>query len=129
MKAAALVFAGLLVLATAPALAQAGIDFDNDGRISLSEFRSARAGLITAADADKDDRVSPAELGVVTPQDPALRAGNADRVFRLLDTDRDGYLSRGEINVAVDRRFRSLDADGDGYLSKAERQNWKAPGQ
>ena len=57
-------------------------------------------------------------------------ADNPDAVFMALDTNRDGFLSRGELDVLVgsapgpaespEMVFRRLDVNNDGFLSRAE---------
>lgn len=95
--------------------------------------------MIHRADANKDGRVSPAEM------EAAL-----GRSFAVLDTNHDGVLSKSEIEnrkatykayrlqvkadrkagqhvvrairmpKAIDRHFAKIDANGDGVISKAE---------
>jgi hypothetical protein len=57
---------------------------------------------------------SDAEVGVTQPQDSA--------VYRKLDADRDGFLSRAEVREleGYDKAFTEADRDRDGRLSPAE---------
>lgn len=44
----------------------------------------------------------------------------ADRIFDRIDADRDGVLTRAEVQAARNRMFDRLDADRDGALTAAE---------
>jgi Ca2+-binding EF-hand superfamily protein len=49
------------------------------------------------------------------------REGHRTQVmFQRLDTDRDGRVTREEIDIRVTARFDVLDADGDGLISRDE---------
>jgi hypothetical protein len=60
------------------------------------------------------------------------RAGRGERMFNLLDTDRDGKLSRAEFDAGqkammdrAQRAFDTADADRDGSLSATEQQAFR----
>ncbi len=45
---------------------------------------------------------------------------HAQRWFDRLDTNKDGVISRDEVNAHRAERFAKIDADGDGMISPAE---------
>lgn len=54
-----------------------------------------------------------------------VAAQNAPPLMQRLDLDRDGALSRSEVDAARTRVFERLDRDGDGALSQEEIENQK----
>lgn len=72
-----------------------------------------RGGIMAQADADKDGRISKAEL-----------ASALDARFARMDFDRDGLLTDKDRAMKrqqrLDERFATLDADRNGQISKAE---------
>ena len=132
--------AALLLTAAATASAQApergahrmhgGIerfDTDNDGRISRAEFDAGQAQL-EARMAQRADRA-----GKQDKQDK--QRDHAPPTFAALDTDRDGYIVRTEVQAYHDRmrpqreadrkarmeqRFTAADLNKDGKLGRVE---------
>jgi hypothetical protein len=86
-------------------------DHDGNGVVSRSEWPDAFE--FDRRDHNRDNVLSRDEY--FTPRD----AGSRDEEFRRLDTDNDGYVSRGEwrSRAAV---FNSLDADRDNRVSRDE---------
>ncbi|HKB02338.1 MAG TPA: EF-hand domain-containing protein, partial [Gemmataceae bacterium] len=86
----------------------ADIDQDCDGRISFDEFAHYYA---------------PSAGKVVTtfpnPNRDVYADALTDELFKLFDTDKDGRLSRAELN-AVEKLLATLDADEDECLSATE---------
>jgi hypothetical protein len=78
---------------------------------------------------------SGAALAQVTPEDPSKHTGTAgqgdamtgDSMWDDLDTNKDGYLTKDELqgSPALVTHFSKIDTDGDGKISQAE---WKAYG-
>lgn len=120
--------AAAVILSAGAALAQPTLDADGDGKVSLAEFRTQRTGLIMTCDKDGDGKVLPAELaGVLKGRKDVALATPEDgaQVFALLDTDKDGALTRPELEALVEKRFRMLDSNHDGFLDDAERKAWR----
>lgn len=121
----------LLTLSAGAALAQGApggrMDANGDGNVTLSEFKTARVTMMMRADANKDAKLSKAEL-------EAGRAAMAQRggeggapkgpgggmMFGMMDANKDGFLTRPEIEKMLERRFGRIDVNGDGSLSASE---------
>lgn len=86
----------------------AELDQDADGRVSFDEF----AAYYTPAAA----RVVSA---TPNPVRDTYADGLTDELFKLFDTNKDGKLSRAELD-AVEKLFATLDADEDECLSATE---------
>src|SRR5262245_57422065 len=84
------------------------IDIDQDGKISFDEF----ANYYTPSAA----RVIAA---VPSPNRDTFADILSDELFKLIDTDKDGKLSRAELD-AVEKLFATLDSDEDECLSAME---------
>ena len=88
------------------------LDADRDGRVSLEEFedfyRKAGAGPVAVV---ANPRTA---MGFVGIQDSLT-----ERMFELLDTDKDGKLSKAEFDAA-ERVLIRLDANDDELISVAE---------
>lgn len=83
-----------------------------DGALDREEFRKVMARRRGAAPPPEEETASPDEA----PKPPL------SRLFRMLDTNHDGRLSRAEWS-ALARLFNRLDTDSDGLLSPEE---WRA---
>lgn len=124
-----IIAAGLAAAAlmTTPVLAA------DDGQ-SLADFQAASRQRLMQADTDHDGKLSQAEFAAGMA---ALRAGgeggpggpggqgrgrDPSRMFKMLDTNGDGFLDAAEIDAMSARRFARLDANGDGKVTAAERE-------
>jgi len=144
-----IVLASLFVLAAGPVLAQApvapqldpvttvvGLDTNHDGWVSREEWAAsgASAADFIAIDADKDGRVTVAELRAfraahaqTDAERAALKAENPkfdpDITIRMADTNRDGGVTEEEW-VAYGGHggggFAPIDADHDGKITAQE---------
>jgi Ca2+-binding EF-hand superfamily protein len=86
----------------------AEIDIDQDGKISFDEFANyytPSAAKVIAA--------------VPSPNRDIFADTLTDELFKLFDTDKDGKLSRAELD-AVEKLFATLDSDEDECLSAME---------
>lgn len=101
----------------------AAIDADKDGKITPAEIEAHRTAQITAADTDGDGLLNPTELSAMHLKQMSAR-GDAmtERMMARLDSDKDGKLSPAEMQAQrpAERMFDRLDADNDGALSEAE---------
>lgn len=84
---------------------------------TLDQRLSAESKKLKAADKDGDGRLSKAEW---------LAAGRKEKVFDILDTDHDGYLTQDELKAGADAmraardEFVAADTNKDGKWSKEE---------
>ena len=114
-----LLIAVLVVFAATNARAQPGRlpnpDKDGDGRVTLAEFQAVQAVRQARAfkllDRDGNGRLEAAEIA---------RSPRMAGVLRALDANRDGAVTRQEMQSGGEARFRAADANKDGWLSKAE---------
>ena len=86
----------------------ADLDMDGDGRVSFDEFAAyyaPAAGRVISA--------------TPNPVRDTYADGLTDELFKLFDTNKDGKLSRAELD-AVEGLFATLDADEDECLSAVE---------
>lgn len=101
----------------------AAVDADKDGKITPAEMEAHRAAEITAADTDGDGLLDPTELAALHLKQMSARGDEmAQRMLTRLDSDEDGKLSLAEMQARSpgQRMFDRLDADNDGALSEAE---------
>ena len=122
------------------------LDTDADGRISRAEFdagRAARARMaghperkrehahtpadFAALDANRDGYIVRSEVTAyherMRPQREAERKARFDERFTAADINKDGKLSRLEVDEKMGRmseRFAWIDENRDGFLSRAE---------
>ena len=142
-----LLAAALLSAAAGSALAQPSIDANNDGKLTLPEFLAGRAAPMFARfDANKDGKLTTAEMqagrGPGGPGGPDGQRPNGPRpggppgggqgrgggMLAMLDANKDGAVTRAELNAAMTARFKAADADKNGWLSLNEFQAMRGPG-
>ncbi len=95
----------------------AEMDADKDGKVTPAEMRAYRDGRFAAADANGDGKVSVEEL------DDVGKAGRVEKLRKMvlwLDADGDGMLSPVEFDQRRGMMLSRMDADGDGALSAEE---------
>lgn len=83
---------------------------------TLEQFLATRKERLLKADTNGDGRLSPAEW----KQARSGAGGDSDRLFALVDTDKDGALGTAEIEAFITARFTRLDANGDKVVTRAE---------
>ncbi|MBZ9850143.1 acid-shock protein [Mesorhizobium sp. CA14] len=116
---------------TAPAPAQtapstsapaAKSDLTKSG-LTLEKFEARREKAFTRADSDNDSKVSLAEWTAFQ----TARKAKADpaKSFAGMDTNKDGFVDKGELDAFLAKRFARLDKNSDGVLSADERPGHK----
>jgi Ca2+-binding EF-hand superfamily protein len=131
------------VTLAAPAFADAGrglfkaADTNQDGVVDQTEFQASRDKWFAALDADKDGFVTADEVKAFGAQmhakwaakhaDAAQKAPDADRADRMaqhmlarIDTDKDGKISKAEIDAESAALFKRLDKNADGKIASDE---------
>jgi Ca2+-binding EF-hand superfamily protein len=106
-----------------PALSEFdGMDANRDGRISAAEHAAGARKMFRAMDANRDGKVTAGEMDAAYTKVTGKKADDlsgAEKI-KLVDRDGDGVLTASEHDAAVKEMFRKMDADRDGYLSKDE---------
>lgn len=98
------------------------LDADKDGKITPAEIAAQRQARFTAADANADGKLDADELTAFQTARMAERmAARSARMLKWLDANGDGALSADEMpdGPSVDRLAR-IDTDGDGAISREE---------
>ncbi len=98
----------------------ARIDADSDGKLSKDELEKVSGGLAKMRRRAAADSTKPAETPKAAESAPEKPTSDdaRDAVFRLLDTDKDGKLSKEELENAV--RLLQRDKNKDGMLDLSE---------
>lgn len=96
------------------------MDANSDGSLTADEHAGAAATMFTAMDKDGDGAVTPAEMDAAQG---ALGGGgamsSADKI-KVVDTNRDGQLSKEEHVAGSQTMFSKMDTDANGALNQAE---------
>lgn len=108
---------------------------NNYGFVDRAEWKAGQEARFRQLDTDRDGRLSQDELfartrpadGDVLPSDAQAR--RQTNYFRLLDSDKDGFVSIAEFLSGATRNFARCDLDRDGRINSAEcRQALRRPG-
>lgn len=122
-----LVAAGGLAMAAEPYLPKAQksfdrIDLNKDGKITLAEFTPIAEKRFLGIDVNKDNAVSTAEI------DASLQAAlerRRNRILANLDSDKNGSISRTELDSYIEAMVAGADTDSDGGVSFSEARIFK----
>ncbi len=125
--ATSLVAIGGMAIASEPYLPKAQKTFDRldankDGKISVDEFTPIAEKRFLSIDGNKDDVVSVAEI------DTALQAAmerRRNRILANMDADKNGNITRAELDKYVEAMMTGADTDKDGSVSFAEARLFK----
>jgi len=90
----------------------ARVDTDKDGKISKAEFDTESVALFKRLDKNSDGKIAADEV-------PARHWGKGPQ-FGMMDTDKDGKVTKAEFTAAEDQMFQKLDANGDGVITPDE---------
>ncbi len=98
-------------------------DTDRDGKVTLAEFtvlQSRRTGQIfSRLDQNKDGKITQAELDAGLGGPGGRGSGRGGFLMRM-DADKDGEVTRQEVDGASQQRFNAADTNKDGWLSRGE---------
>jgi hypothetical protein len=98
-------------------------DANNDGKITLAEFKAGRVARELRGDRNRDGKVDAAERKQVMAMAASFGGQRGQRLqnrWQDSDADKDGAVTRAEVEAAAARRFAVLDANKDGVLSGQE---------
>ena len=94
-----------------------------DGGITAAKHASAASKRFEMMDADKDGKISAAEINSSHGAESIIWANHPEspaQKIRDLDANRDGVLSVAEYSSGSQKMFHMLDADGNGVLTPSE---------
>ena len=95
----------------------AKLDADSSGKVTLNEIIPPAEKRFTGYDADGDGAVSAAEIDARLKQALERRR---NRILASLDGDKNGSVSKAELDKFVEAMFNGADADHDGGITLDE---------
>lgn len=98
------------------------LDINKDGKISLAEFTPIAEKRFLSVDVNKDDVVSAAEI------DASLQAAmerRRNRILANMDADKNGSITRAELDTYVAAMVKGADTDNDGGVTFDEARIFK----
>jgi EF-hand domain pair/EF hand len=124
--------------AAKPARATSGLmryDTNGDGFVDRAEWNAGQEARFKQLDTNNDGKLTQDELFARTPGADRGNVLPTDRqvqrqtsYFQLLDTDRDGFVSKAEFMAQAAKNFARCDLDKDGRINTAEcRQALRRP--
>lgn len=122
--AAAVLLAGAAQAQPAPGRLPPNPDADNDGKVTLAEFRASATKrqdhMFARLDANKDGKIDQAEADAAGKTREDGGPGRRGSMLMRLDANKDGAVTKAEMAAMTDRRFQTADSNKDGWLSKDE---------
>jgi len=82
-------------------------DLDRDGTVTCNEWKAYARQVFTAADANRDGKLTPVEFGSLVKGDGLFHYAN----FAYFDANRDGVVDVGEFVDKPNPAFAHLDTD------------------
>lgn len=104
----------------APASGFAKMDANSDGNLTADEHAGAAATMFTAMDKDNDGAVTAAEMDAAQGAMGGSGAISSADKIKVIDTNRDGRLSKEEHVAGSQMMFSKMDTDANGTLNEAE---------
>ena len=102
----------------------AGMDLDQDGKVSAAEHTAATRRMYATMDRNADGKVSAAEMdaahGKLTGKKARPGDMNSVEKIRTIDQNGDRALSAAEHEAGSTMMFARMDGNKDGKLSRAE---------
>lgn len=109
-------------------------DINEDGKLEKSELIGFVSNDFEKLDVDKDGFLSGEELAKASkfqrrtrPNDRRGERPSFDELIALMDVNKDGKLSKAEIDGPLSDDFYKIDSNTDGYLTKEELENTPKP--
>ena len=120
MKLYTLLIAGAACALATSAFAQGmggrNMDANGDGKTDKAEYAASAKMMFDRLDADKDGKITTAELGAM-----GGGGGGGGRMTAGADANNDGAITLAELQAQRGTRFDQLDTNKDGSLSQEER--------
>ncbi len=99
------------------------LDKDGNGTISIEEMTVRKQEFFDKIDKDGNGSISKDEASAFHEMKREERKErHASRMLEILDTDKDGAVTKEEFAAASDKRFEAADSNNDGVLSADELQ-------
>jgi Ca2+-binding EF-hand superfamily protein len=96
-------------------------DTNKDGFVDRKEWAAGQEARFKLLDTNGDGKLTKDELFVGNGTPPSDRQIRSQATyFGLLDTDKDGIVSKAEFLAQADRNFARCDLDKDGRITTAE---------
>ncbi|MBB1249006.1 EF-hand domain-containing protein [Rhizobium sp. G21] len=113
------------------------LDADKDGKVSKQEMQAAMNATLSVVDSNKDGFLSKQEVEAgkdalkayrqkvkaepnAAPVKPARLPNGVIKHFDRIDANKDGKLSKEELDRVADRMFQRRDANKDGFITAQE---------
>ena len=97
-------------------------DVDANGKITSAELTPKADQRFDRYDADRNGEVTPAEIDAALQKAMERRR---DRIMAILDVNKDGKVSRAELEGSVEKLLAAADADHDGGVTLEEARKYR----